>query len=154
MLGLTAEVWDQDRIIAEKLGALLALPPGQIDRPDSSLSSTNPSRLTLISVSSERESPSTRRSLDQDRPIHGGDERRHVRRRRCRGGDDRHRSARSPAGDHGRAANRQCRGRQGDETRRCPPPVAGPTIEVLNTDAEGRLILADGLGVVRRYEPD
>jgi len=33
-------------------------------------------------------------------------------------------------------------------------PVAGPTIEVLNTDAEGRLILADGLGVVRRYEPD
>ncbi|MFZ0627060.1 MAG: leucyl aminopeptidase [Acidimicrobiia bacterium] len=33
-------------------------------------------------------------------------------------------------------------------------PVEGPTIEVLNTDAEGRLILADGLGVVRRYEPD
>jgi leucyl aminopeptidase len=33
-------------------------------------------------------------------------------------------------------------------------PVAGPTIEVLNTDAEGRLILADGLGVARRYEPD
>jgi leucyl aminopeptidase len=32
--------------------------------------------------------------------------------------------------------------------------MAGPTIEVLNTDAEGRLILADGLGVVRRYEPD
>lgn len=33
-------------------------------------------------------------------------------------------------------------------------PVEGPTIEVLNTDAEGRLILADGLGVVRRYDPD
>jgi len=33
-------------------------------------------------------------------------------------------------------------------------PVAGPTIEVLNTDAEGRLILADGLGVVRRHQPD
>jgi leucyl aminopeptidase len=32
--------------------------------------------------------------------------------------------------------------------------VAGPTIEVLNTDAEGRLILADGLGIVRRHEPD
>jgi leucyl aminopeptidase len=40
--------------------------------------------------------------------------------------------------------------RPGDVLR----PVAGPTIEVLNTDAEGRLILADGLGVVRRYEPD
>jgi leucyl aminopeptidase len=32
--------------------------------------------------------------------------------------------------------------------------VAGPTIEVMNTDAEGRLILADGLGIIRRDEPD
>jgi leucyl aminopeptidase len=40
--------------------------------------------------------------------------------------------------------------RPGDVLR----PVAGPTIEVLNTDAEGRLILADGLGIVRRYDPD
>ncbi|HSO50343.1 MAG TPA: leucyl aminopeptidase family protein, partial [Acidimicrobiia bacterium] len=40
--------------------------------------------------------------------------------------------------------------RPGDVLR----PILGPTIEVLNTDAEGRLILADGLGVMRRYEPD
>lgn len=40
--------------------------------------------------------------------------------------------------------------RPGDVLR----PVSGPTIEVLNTDAEGRLILADGLGVVRRFDPD
>ena len=40
--------------------------------------------------------------------------------------------------------------RPGDVLR----PVDGPTIEVLNTDAEGRLILADGLAVARRYEPD
>lgn len=33
-------------------------------------------------------------------------------------------------------------------------PVEGPTVEVLNTDAEGRLILADGLGLARREEPD
>ena len=33
-------------------------------------------------------------------------------------------------------------------------PVAGPTIEVLNTDAEGRLILADGLGLAKALEPD
>jgi leucyl aminopeptidase len=33
-------------------------------------------------------------------------------------------------------------------------PVVGPSIEVLNTDAEGRLILADGLGLARRFEPD
>ena len=40
--------------------------------------------------------------------------------------------------------------RPGDVLR----PIAGPTIEVLNTDAEGRLILADGLGLARRAEPD
>jgi leucyl aminopeptidase len=40
--------------------------------------------------------------------------------------------------------------RPGDVLR----PAVGPTIEVLNTDAEGRLILADGLGVISRYEPD
>ncbi|MDP9143486.1 MAG: leucyl aminopeptidase family protein, partial [Actinomycetota bacterium] len=40
--------------------------------------------------------------------------------------------------------------RPGDVLR----PVSGPTIEVLNTDAEGRLVLADGLGIVRRYEAD
>jgi leucyl aminopeptidase len=40
--------------------------------------------------------------------------------------------------------------RPGDVLR----PILGPTIEVLNTDAEGRLILADGLGVIGRYEPD
>jgi leucyl aminopeptidase len=30
----------------------------------------------------------------------------------------------------------------------------GTTIEVTNTDAEGRLLLADALGFARRYEPD
>ncbi|MFZ0012652.1 MAG: M17 family peptidase N-terminal domain-containing protein, partial [Acidimicrobiia bacterium] len=40
--------------------------------------------------------------------------------------------------------------RPGDVLR----PLDGPTIEVLNTDAEGRLILADGLGLAKRYEPD
>lgn len=33
-------------------------------------------------------------------------------------------------------------------------PLDGPTIEVLNTDAEGRLILADGLSLAKRHEPD
>ena len=39
--------------------------------------------------------------------------------------------------------------RPGDVLR----PVDGPTIEVLNTDAEGRLVLADGLGLAKRFEP-
>lgn len=40
--------------------------------------------------------------------------------------------------------------RPGDVLR----PLEGPTIEVLNTDAEGRLILADGLSLAKRVEPD
>ncbi|HXV72386.1 MAG TPA: leucyl aminopeptidase [Acidimicrobiia bacterium] len=40
--------------------------------------------------------------------------------------------------------------RPGDVLR----PIDGPTIEVLNTDAEGRLILADGLGLAKRLAPD
>lgn len=40
--------------------------------------------------------------------------------------------------------------RPGDVLR----PVDGPTIEVLNTDAEGRLILADALGLARACDPD
>jgi leucyl aminopeptidase len=40
--------------------------------------------------------------------------------------------------------------RPGDVLR----PVDGPTIEVLNTDAEGRLILADGISLARRQDPD
>lgn len=39
--------------------------------------------------------------------------------------------------------------RPGDVLR----PVDGPTIEVTNTDAEGRLILADGIGLARRLDP-
>ena len=40
--------------------------------------------------------------------------------------------------------------RPGDVLR----PHAGPTIEVRNTDAEGRLVLADALGLVQREEPE
>ena len=40
--------------------------------------------------------------------------------------------------------------RPGDVLR----PADGPTIEVLNTDAEGRLILADGLGLAKTLDPD
>jgi leucyl aminopeptidase len=31
---------------------------------------------------------------------------------------------------------------------------AGPTIEITNTDAEGRVVLADALALARRYKPD
>jgi leucyl aminopeptidase len=34
------------------------------------------------------------------------------------------------------------------------PTLSGKTIEVLNTDAEGRIVLADGLHYAQRYQPD
>src|SRR6185503_7494567 len=33
-------------------------------------------------------------------------------------------------------------------------PIGGVTVEITNTDAEGRLVLADALGVARGYDPD
>ena len=36
----------------------------------------------------------------------------------------------------------------------CVKTLSGKTIEILNTDAEGRVILADGLFYAQRYEPD
>ncbi len=36
----------------------------------------------------------------------------------------------------------------------CVKTLSGKTIEVLNTDAEGRVILSDGLFYAQRYEPD
>jgi leucyl aminopeptidase len=40
--------------------------------------------------------------------------------------------------------------RPGDVVR----PKAGPSIEITNTDAEGRVVLADALGLARTYKPD
>src|SRR5690606_42077667 len=53
----------------------------------------------------------------------------------------------APITDHAVGGNAT---RPGDVLR----PVKGPTIEVLNAGAEGRLILADGLGVASSAEPD
>ena len=52
-----------------------------------------------------------------------------------------------------RDRHRLCRGeyaiRNGQETRRRADAMSGKTIEVINTDAEGRLVLADGLAYAR-----
>ena len=36
------------------------------------------------------------------------------------------------------------------DVHRCLPPMSGKTIEIINTDAEGRLVLADGLTYARQ----
>ena len=97
-----------------------------------------------------------RRHLDQAGRRHGPDEIRHVRRgvgarrvprdRRAQGEAQRRR-AHSDVREHAvRARDQAGRHRQ--------VSMSGQTIEVLNTDAEGRLILADALTYAERYEPE
>ena len=88
-----------------------------------------------------------RRHLDQAGRRHGADEGRHGRRRRGRlrdardrappGADPRHRDrARRP---------RTCRAASAIKPGDVLTGAGGKTVEVINTDAEGRLILGDGL---------
>jgi leucyl aminopeptidase len=154
--GLTAEVWDQERIIAEKLGALLGVAAGS-DRPP-----------RLVVVEYQPESADAHLGLvGKGITFDSGGLSIKTAQYMEEMKDDMSGAAVVvaattaiarlelpvrvttvvPLTDNavgGKAT------RPGDVLR----PVAGPTIEVLNTDAEGRLILADGLGVVRRYEPD
>ena len=88
-----------------------------------------------------------RRHLVEARPENGGDEVRHVRRRRRRRGG---------RGDRAPATAREARSRSSARPRTCrsgravkPGDIVtaknGKTIEINNTDAEGRLVLADCL---------
>ncbi len=92
-----------------------------------------------------------RRHLDQTRRRHGEDEVRHGRRR----GDDR-RDARHRAAEAEGAGHRHClRGgeyavRQSAKTGDVQIAMYGKSIEIINTDAEGRLVLADGLFYARQ----
>ena len=67
----------------------------------------------------------------------------------------RHRSARpADPGDGDRLHRREHAERFGDPARRRPHMRNGATVEVLNTDAEGRLVLADGLALAAEAKPD
>ena len=97
-----------------------------------------------------------RRHLDQAGAEHGGHEVRHVRRRR---------GARAPSRRWAGSSRRShvvglipthrehAVGHRGQAGRRGHAAISGKTIEVINTDAEGRLILCDALALRRRYEP-
>ena len=52
-----------------------------------------------------------------------------------------------------RARLREHAGRPRDQARRHRHSMSGQTIEILNTDAEGRLILCDALTYSRRFKP-
>ncbi len=154
--GLTVEVWDEDRIVSEKLGALLGVAAGS-DRPPRLVvvehnADTNGAHLGLvgkgITFDSGGLSLKTAQHMEEMKDdMSGAAVVIAATIAIARLGLPIRVTTVVPLTDNavgGKAT------RPGDVLR----PVAGPTIEVLNTDAEGRLILADGLGVVRRYEPD
>ncbi len=154
--GIDVEVWDEERITSEKLGALLGVAAGS-DRPPRLVIATyrpenagghlglvgkgitfDSGGLSIKSASFMEEmkidmsgaaavSAATWAIARLELPVEV--------------------TMVAPLTDNAIGGNAT---RPGDVLR----PVDGPTIEVLNTDAEGRLILADGLGVVRRHQPD
>jgi leucyl aminopeptidase len=154
--GLSVEVWDETRIVEEKLGALLGVAAGS-DRPPRFVileySPTEPvAHLGLvgkgITFDSGGLSLKTAQYMEEMKDdMSGAAVVAAAAIAIARLGLPIRVTAITPLTDNavgGKAT------RPGDVLR----PVAGPTIEVLNTDAEGRLILADGLGVMHRYEPD
>ena len=154
--GLSVEVWDEDRIIDEKLGALLGVAAGSDRPPRLVVVEHQPegagAHLGLvgkgITFDSGGLSIKTAQHMEEMKDdMSGAAVVIAATIAIARLGLPVRVTTVVPLTDNavgGKAT------RPGDVLR----PVSGPTIEVLNTDAEGRLILADGLGVVRRYEPD
>jgi leucyl aminopeptidase len=154
--GLTVEVWDEQRIVDEKLGALLGVAAGSDRPPRLVIIEHTPedpaAHLGLvgkgITFDSGGLSIKTAQYMEEMKDdMSGAAVVAAATIAIARLGLPLRITTVIPLTDNavgGKAT------RPGDVLR----PVAGPTIEVLNTDAEGRLILADGIGIVRRYEPD
>jgi leucyl aminopeptidase len=154
--GVSVEVWDHDRIVEEKLGALLGVAAGSDRPPRVVILGYHPEApaahlglvgkgITFDSGGLSLKTAALMEEMKDD--MSGAAVVSAATIAIARLGLPVRVTAVAPLTDNavgGRAT------RPGDILR----PVSGPTIEVLNTDAEGRLILADGLGLVRRHEPD
>jgi leucyl aminopeptidase len=154
--GVSAEVWDEERIAEEKLGALLGVAAGSDRPPRLVVLEYQPQEATThlglvgkgITFDSGGLSIKTAQLMEEMKDdMSGAAVVSAATIAIARLGLPVRVTTVVPLTDNAVGGNAT---RPGDVLR----PVAGPTIEVLNTDAEGRLILADGLGVVRRYEPD
>jgi leucyl aminopeptidase len=154
--GVSVEIWDHDRIVEEKLGALLGVAAGSDRPPRVVILGYHPEAaaahlglvgkgITFDSGGLSLKTAALMEEMKDD--MSGAAVVSAATIAIARLGLPVRVTAVAPLTDNavgGRAT------RPGDILR----PVSGPTIEVLNTDAEGRLILADGLGLVRRHEPD
>lgn len=154
--GLRVEVWDEERIVEEKLGALLGVAAGS-DRPPRVVIITYEPQgavahlglvgkgITFDSGGLSLKTAAFMEEMKDD--MTGAAVVAAATIAISRLGLPVRVSTVIPLTDNAVGGNAT---RPGDVLR----PLAGPTIEVLNTDAEGRLILADGLGLVLRLEPD
>jgi leucyl aminopeptidase len=155
-VGVSSEIWDEDRIAGEGLGALLGVAAGSDRPPRLVVLEYRPDAADVhlglvgkgITFDSGGLSIKTAQFMEEMKDdMSGAAIVAAATIAIARLGLPIRVTAVAPLTDNAVGGNAT---RPGDVLR----PVSGPTIEVLNTDAEGRLILADGLGVIRRFEPD
>jgi leucyl aminopeptidase len=155
-VGIRAEVWDEDRIVTEGLGAVLGVAAGSDRDPRVVILQYDPDgavgHLALVGKGITFDSgglsikpASSMEEMKDD--MAGAAAVTAATIGMARLGLPIRVTTITPLTDNAVGGNAT---RPGDVLR----PVDGPTIEVLNTDAEGRLILADGLGLAKRFEPD
>jgi leucyl aminopeptidase len=154
--GLSVEVWDRDRIVEEKLGAVLGVAAGSDRDPRVLMLTYRPegaaAHLAMvgkgITFDSGGLSLKPAASMeDMKVDMSGAAAVVAATLAVSELGLPVHITTITPLTDNAVGGDAT---RPGDVLR----PVDGPTIEVLNTDAEGRLILADGLSLARRHSPD
>ena len=154
--GLEVEVWDRERLIAERCGGMLGVNAGSTEEP----------RMVRLTWRPKGESRGTIHFVGKGitfdtgglnlKPFEGMKE---IKIDMGSSGSDR---------SHGRLAAHNpdvtiigtccCTDNQPSPTATKPGDVLnirnGKTVEVLNTDAEGRLVLADGLSIAAEENPD
>ena len=151
------EVWDQARLEAERCGSLLAVARGSAARAAAGDPRTTAAARQIAAAGPRRQGRDVRlgRPVAQADRRHEDDEVRHGRRGDGAGGDAGHRPAEA-AGQRdrpGAAWSRTCSAATRTSWATCCTARSGKTIEVLNTDAEGRLVLADVLDVAVDRKP-
>ena len=154
--GVEVEIWDRDRMVTENLGALLGVAAGSDRQPRLVVATHRPEGATLhlglvgkgITFDSGGLSIKSASNMEEMKvDMAGAATVVAATSAIARLGIPVKVTTVTPLTDNAVGGNAT---RPGDVLQ----PGTGPSIEVLNTDAEGRLVLADGLGVARRFDPD
>ena len=148
--GLSFEVLDRDRMRQLGMGALLGVAQGSAEPPALIVMQYKPEKPSADAPprpDRQRRHLRYRRHFHQALRRHGKDEVRHGGRR---GGHWRHAGHRAPEAAISRSPEscrrwKTCRASKAQRPGDIVTSLSGKTIEILNTDAEGRLILADAI---------